>query len=38
VTPELLAEQQQQADDLLAARFITQALRINVALDNGVQA
>lgn len=38
VTPELLAEQQQQADDLLAARFITQALTINVALDNGVQA
>ncbi|MTD25941.1 ABC transporter substrate-binding protein [Erwinia sorbitola] len=38
VTPELLAEQQQQADDLLAARFITTPLTIGVAAENGVQA
>lgn len=33
----LLAEQQQQADDLLAARFITQPLTIGVAVEKGVQ-
>lgn len=37
VTPALLAEQQQQADDLLAARFITQPLTIGVAVEKGVQ-
>lgn len=38
VTPQLLAEQQQQADDLLAAGFITQPLTIGVAAEKGVQA
>ncbi len=38
VAPALLAEQQQQADDLLAAGFITQPLTIGVAAEYGVQA